>query len=380
MSTSGTYNFSNPKIQQIIDEAYERAGIPVTEITEQRIKTAIRSLNFVLQEWASRGNNLWTVKTGMIGLNPNQGAYKLLENGIDLKTVTVRTSSRILGGSAFEFGGGDASLAFDNNTRTACTQLKGIDGTIGYTWGSNQNFISMIGIQSNYTAQWTISCQYSNDGGTTWTEFLSISNTKFSSGQIMWFNVPIPASYNQIRIVNKGSSSGIPISQMKGLFTDYSYETFSKTGKTVPFNVQEIYFNNNLYDTVLSPISESEYNALPNKNQTGRPTQYWVDRQIEPIIHLWPTPTSYYNNLYFAYWKAMEDVGTMLNTADIPTRFVEPLTAGLAYRLSAKEGKEERVERLKQEANDTYTIAAMEDRERVPLRIYGDYLSGWGRP
>jgi hypothetical protein len=44
-------------------------------------------------------------------------------------------------------------------------------------------------------------------------------------------------------------------------------------------------------DLIISPISRSEYLALPNKaQQGGRPTQYYLQRTITPVLYLWPTP------------------------------------------------------------------------------------------
>jgi hypothetical protein len=44
-------------------------------------------------------------------------------------------------------------------------------------------------------------------------------------------------------------------------------------------------------DIALERISREEYHNLPNKNQTGRPTQYTVERGLNnPLLKLYPTP------------------------------------------------------------------------------------------
>jgi hypothetical protein len=35
------------------------------------------------------------------------------------------------------------------------------------------------------------------------------------------------------------------------------------------------------------------YASLPNKGQTGQPSQYYVDRQVDPIIYLYQVPNRY---------------------------------------------------------------------------------------
>ena len=56
---ASTANF-DLSIDEIISEAFERCGLQVRSGYD--IKTARRSLNLMLAEWANRGINLWTVK------------------------------------------------------------------------------------------------------------------------------------------------------------------------------------------------------------------------------------------------------------------------------------------------------------------------------
>src|SRR6202020_1208640 len=104
------------------------------------------------------------------------------------------------------------------------------------------------------------------------------------------------------------------------------------------------------------------------KNQTGRPTNFYVDRQINPTLTLWPTPSSVYNNLFYTRILMPQDIGAMTNTPAISARFLEPLTAELAYKLSVKENKLDKLEVLKRDAAEEFKFAHEEDRERVPLR------------
>jgi hypothetical protein len=72
MATSGTTTW-NPDIGELVEEAYERAGLELRSGYD--LKTARRSLNFLLAEWGSKGLNLWTVKSGTINLVPGQKTY-----------------------------------------------------------------------------------------------------------------------------------------------------------------------------------------------------------------------------------------------------------------------------------------------------------------
>ena len=56
---SSTANF-DLSIDEIAEEAYERCGLQVRSGYD--LKTARRSLNLMLSEWANRGLNLWTIQ------------------------------------------------------------------------------------------------------------------------------------------------------------------------------------------------------------------------------------------------------------------------------------------------------------------------------
>ena len=43
-------------------------------------------------------------------------------------------------------------------------------------------------------------------------------------------------------------------------------------------------------DIDIDRIGRSEYLNIPNKETQGRPSQFFVDRQITPVVKLWPTP------------------------------------------------------------------------------------------
>ena len=357
MSTSGTYLFASPPSVEIITDAYERAGLIAAELDRQQIHAAQRSLNFILQEWVNKGDNLWTVQTGlqgaMIGLVPNQYFYDMPSNSIDIKTAALRTSNRNLGGTPFSSAGGIAENAFDGDPATACMQTAP-DGYISYQWPGEGYAISLVGIQSNIGATYTILCEYSLDG-IFWNTVLSIPSQIYplsvAQGIIQWFVIPTPVMAPFFRIIEIGGAT---------------------------LDIQELYFNNGINDILITRLSEVEYTSLPNKSTSfARPTSFYVQRGINPTLYVWPVPTPQYNNLYFSYWKSIEDIGSLINSGAIPPRFLEALAAELAFRLAIKLGNMDRVQILGPLAQQAYQVAAEEDRERVPLRIYGDYMQGW---
>jgi hypothetical protein len=86
-NTSGVSSF-NLNLADLIEEAYERAGLEVR--TGYEFRTARRSLNLLTIEWANRGINLWTIQEGQIVLNTGQNIYPLPVDTIDLLDHVIR--------------------------------------------------------------------------------------------------------------------------------------------------------------------------------------------------------------------------------------------------------------------------------------------------
>jgi len=86
--TTSTTSF-NPTLNELMEEAFERCG---TELrTGYHFRTARRSLNFLITEWANRGINLWTVEQGQIPLVQGTVTYDLPNDTVDLLEHVIRT-------------------------------------------------------------------------------------------------------------------------------------------------------------------------------------------------------------------------------------------------------------------------------------------------
>jgi len=128
-------------------------------------------------------------------------------------------------------------------------------------------------------------------------------------------------------------------------------------------------------DYEMDRISRSDYLNYPNKTDQGRPSQFFFDRQIAPVINLWQTPENSTDQLVYYYVRRIEDVNTLTNTSGIPFRFYPCMVAGLAYYLAMKFAPE-RMQLLKMVYDEEFKRAADEDEDKVPLvmRPSGSYL------
>ena len=89
MTTSGSTDFELD-VSDYIEEAFERCGLEVR--TGYDLKTARRSLNLMLAEWANRGLNQWTIVERTQTVTDGTSAYSLGTDVIDILSAVVRRS------------------------------------------------------------------------------------------------------------------------------------------------------------------------------------------------------------------------------------------------------------------------------------------------
>jgi hypothetical protein len=121
-------------------------------------------------------------------------------------------------------------------------------------------------------------------------------------------------------------------------------------------------------DYELDRISRGEYLNIPSKTTKGRPSQFYFDRQITPVLHLWASPENSTDQLVYYYVQRIQDADALTNTTDMPFRFYPCMVAGLAYYLSMKRAPE-RVQLLKAVYEEEFQRAADEDGDRTPLKL-----------
>jgi len=119
---------------------------------------------------------------------------------------------------------------------------------------------------------------------------------------------------------------------------------------------------------ILSLVVRRSGTDLPNKTSTGRPTQYFLDRQITPNLKLYPTPENSTDVIHFDALTRIQDADTQVNTMEIPFRFIPCLTAGLAYYIAMKKAPD-RIQLLKTVYEEEFERAMAEDRDRSAFNV-----------
>jgi len=121
-------------------------------------------------------------------------------------------------------------------------------------------------------------------------------------------------------------------------------------------------------DYVIDRISRDAYLAIPTKTTQGRPTQFFVDRQINPNLKIWPLPENSTDVLVYDCLTRIDDADTMVNTVDVPFRFYPCLAAGLAYYIALKRAPD-RIQVLKALYEEEFQRALTEDRDRASFHV-----------
>ena len=150
-----------------------------------------------------------------------------------------------------------------------------------------------------------------------------------------------------------------------------SVTAYSLSSSTV--DALEVVLNRDDTNIQLERISPEEYLLIPNKTQTGRPTQYSIRRgRDNPTLSLWPIHENSTDVLKMELVSELQDVNkSAIQNADVPKRFLPCLTCGLAYYMAMKRPlvSENRIAMLKANYEELLMRAMQEDRERASMHV-----------
>ena len=264
MAVSGSKDFE-PNVAEYIEEAFERCGLEMR--TGYDAKTARRSLNLMLADWANRGLNRWTMKRFT-----QTFAKDISEYPVGTITLTVSASGSF---------------------------------TIGET---------ITGGTSGATAS----------------------------------------------IITKPLSTSVTITVPSGTFTSGETITGGTSGATTT--------------TTSTASLEDTQATIDILSTTGRPLQFYVNRQITPVVTVWPVPENNTDQFIYDRLVRIDDVDASVNTMEIPFRFYPCLAAGLAYYISLKRAPE-RIQVLKALYEEEFLRAAEEDRDKANITLVPSYNS-----
>jgi len=134
----------------------------------------------------------------------------------------------------------------------------------------------------------------------------------------------------------------------------------------IRLGTEDIYYTY-ITGNTLGGVFRGQNNTTAASHTTG--TAVFVPQL--PAVTVWPTPDN--SQAYqFVYWRLrrVQDAGAGVETADVNFRFLPCIVAGLAYHIAVKVPElMPRIQMLKQMYDETFEIAAGEDREKAAVRF-----------
>tara|TARA_R100000935_G_scaffold47242_1_gene70963 strand:- start:1850 stop:2545 length:696 start_codon:yes stop_codon:yes gene_type:complete len=142
---------------------------------------------------------------------------------------------------------------------------------------------------------------------------------------------------------------------------------------TAPIDVLDVFIRettgSETRDIAMSRLSRAEYSNITVKSSTGRPNQFFIDKQLTPKITVWPSPDlSDKYTVFMNVLTRMDDADLATNTMDMPFRFYPCLAAGLAYYISMKRAPQ-LTGQLKAIYDEEFDRALSTDEDRASFMI-----------
>ena len=271
------------------------------------MRTARRSLNLLFADWANRGVNMWTFEQDVITLTQGQPTYALPDDTADILEHVIRTQANSPSNQA------DLTITRISVSTYATLPNKLTQGRPIQVW------IQRLTGQASVLAG-------------------NVSTTTSATAT----SIPIT------------SLVGVPNAGFVRIGTELiGYNEYSVADGATP--------------AYLLNCVRGQDGTTAATHNTGAAISL-VQKQS---ITVWPTPDGS-QTYQFVYWRMrrVQDAGSGVNVMDVPFRFVNCLTAGLAYYLALKvPGGMERIQILKQQYDEAWTTAADEDQERAAIRL-----------
>ena len=314
--TSGVTAF-NPSLTDLTLEAFSRILLRSTSITQEHMFQARMSANLLFSKWSNRQVNLFKVQLLSFALVPGVASYTLPTNIIAMLDVYIR-----------EFQLTGPLNAVPEFTTVANSNLVNVmvpnNGMAVGAWCSIIIPVAVGGIvlQGQYQA---VSITDANNFTIT---AASTATSGVTGGAVPIFNTEQGSALVTVTLPNHGlapqQSFAVQVSTavggitLLGAYTVYSVTDANDFVISTPFiaGVAAQATENGALcqvapqsptaqplDFYLYPISRTEYAAQPDKESQARPTTFWFDRLVPPVLTFWQTPDS--NGPYTLYYYAV---------------------------------------------------------------------------
>lgn len=273
MSTSGSSDFTRSRNQIISRAARQinaiRAG---STLKAQEVSDWSEALNAMVKRWQATGIHVWTTTEATLFPQASQSRYALALTGADHATQSYTATTL-------------SSAAASGATSLSVASITGISS------GDN------IGVVlSGGTLYWTT--VNGAPSGSTVTLTAGLTGAASSGNTVFAYTTKIvrPLKIVDARRYNIASGLETPISE---------------------------------YDGGL--MARHDYQALPNKAQTGTINRAFYDPQLSTgYLYLWSPPATVTDLVKFTWHRPIQDFDSASDNPDLPQEWIDPLVFNLA--------------------------------------------------
>tara|TARA_R100000935_G_scaffold22283_1_gene41132 strand:- start:282 stop:977 length:696 start_codon:yes stop_codon:yes gene_type:complete len=172
---------------------------------------------------------------------------------------------------------------------------------------------------------------------------------------------------------NRGLNQWTIAKKTVDMVTPTATYNIDTVNSTAPIDVLDVFIRETsgteTTDISMTRLSRAEYSNIVTKSSTGRPNQFFIDKQISPTISVWPAPdVSGKYTVHMNVLTRIDDADSATNTMEVPFRFYPCLTAGLAYYISMKKAPQ-LTGQLKAIYDEEFNRAMDADEDRASFRI-----------
>lgn len=320
MTTSGTVGQTLIDAAKVIEHAARKCGVVASNLSSEQLLAAQENLYLRLISLANRGINLWCVETRIYPFVAGVSTYTLPLGANDVLQALYRWGTYT---PATTLALGAASL-----TLATATDVQSVSVTVPSA------------------GDYSLVVESSPDG-VNWTQRGAASWPGLSAGATVGVDAPgyVETLYWRVRETV--------------LSVTFTAASFLSAGTEIP----------------MSKLSRDDYSALPNKSFTsGQPLQFWLDKQRDaPVVSTWPVPSAGGPQMVLWLQRAVQDVGALSNTLDVPNRWLNALIFELAEIMYLELPKEQRdntvYEAIRSKAEEELRRAEDSERDGTPVKI-----------
>jgi hypothetical protein len=273
MATSGTSAF-NVTRNEICQDAARKIGAMRAGATmsSAMLTDFARALNSMVKAWSADGLHVWTVAEGVLFPQSSQVSYSAGAGATDHITQSYVATAL-------------ASAAASGATSLSVDSIAGI---------SDANYVGVM----------------------------------LDSGSLQWTTangVPAGSTIALDDALTDAAAAGNAV---------FAYT--SKIVRPLRVTAARRYNVANGQDTALAdPVSRLEYDAIPNKAQTGIVNLIFYDPQLTlGVFKLWQPPSTVTDLIKFVWWRPIEDFNAAGDNPDLPQEWIRTLTWNLALEMA----------------------------------------------